>query len=147
MEEINMSKSSGSQLYIKIVSILNIIGGALYLLVGVLAIFGKNVVGDSALIEQTRDATAPAAVTAFIIALIISGAFSLFSGIIGMRAANDPKKAGPLLTLSVISLCVGIAGIVAATIGGGFKVESLIKLVPPALMTWCANNVKKQSDL
>ena len=142
-----MSKSNGSQLYIKIVSILNIIGGALYLLIGVLAIFGKNVVGDSALIEQARDTTAPAAVTAFIIALILSGAFSLFSGIIGMRAANDPKKAGPLLTLSVISLCVGIVGIVAATIGGGFKVESLIKLVPPALMTWCANNVKKQTNL
>ena len=142
-----MSKSSGSQLYIKIVSILNIIGGALYLLIGVLATFGKNVVGDNALIEQAGDSTAPAAVTAFIIALILSGAFSLFSGIIGMRAANDPKKAGPLLTLSVISLCVGIVGIVAATIGGGFKVESLIKLVPPALMTWCVNNVKKQSGL
>ena len=142
-----MSKSSGSQLYVKIISILNIIGGALFLFIGVLAIFGKNVVGDSALIEQARDTTAPAAVTAFIIALILSGAFSLFSGIIGLRAANDPKKAGPLLVLSVISLCVGIVSIVAATIGGGFKVESLIKLVPPALMTWCANNIKKQTNL
>ena len=142
-----MSKSSGSQLYIKIVSILNIIGGALYLLVGVLAIFGKNVVGDNALIEQARDTTAPAAVTAFIIALILSGAFSLFSGIIGLRAANDPKKTGPLIILSTLSLCVGIVGIVAATIGGGFKVESIIKLVPPALMLWCANNVKKQAGL
>ena len=142
-----MSKSNGSQLYIKIVSILNIIGGALYLLIGVLAIFGKNVVGDSALIEQARDTTAPAAVTAFIIALILSGAFSLFSGIIGLRAANDPKKTGPLIILSTLSLCVGIVGIVAATIGGGFKVESIIKLVPPALMLWCANNVKKQAGL
>ena len=142
-----MSKSSGSQLYIKIVSILNIIGGALFLLIGILAFFGKNVVGDSALIEQARDTTAPAAVTAFIIALILSGAFSLFSGIIGLRAANDPKKTGPLIILSALSLCIGIVGIVAATIGGGFKVESIIKLVPPALMLWCANNVKKQADL
>ena len=142
-----MSKSSGSQLYIKIVSILNIVGGALYVLFGILAIFGKNVVGDSALIEQSGDATAPAAVTAFIIALILSGAFSLFSGIIGLRAANDPKKTGPLIILSTLSLCIGIVGIVAATIGGGFKVESIIKLVPPALMLWCANNVKKQAGL
>ena len=142
-----MSKSNGSQLYIKIVSILNIVGGALYVLFGILAIFGKNVVGDSALIEQSGDATAPAAVTAFIIALILSGAFSLFSGIIGLRAANDPKKTGPLIILSTLSLCVGIVGIVAATIGGGFKVESIIKLVPPALMLWCANNVKKQAGL
>ena len=142
-----MSKTSGSQIYIKIVSILNIIGGVLFLLIGILAIFGKYVVGDSALIEQARDITAPAAVTAFIIAMILSGAFSLFSGIIGLRAANDPQKAGPLLILSVISLCTGIAGIVAATMGGGFKLESIIKLVPPALMTWCSNNLKKQSNL
>ena len=40
-----------------------------------------------------------------------------------------------------------IAGIVAATIGGGFKLESIIKLVPPALMLWCANNVKNQTNL
>ena len=138
-----MSKSSGSQLYIKIISILNIIGGALFLLIGILAIFGKNVVGDSALIEQAGNAEA----TAFIIALILSGVFSLISGIIGLRAANDPKKAGPLIILSALSLCVGIAGIVAATIGGGFKLESIIKLVPPALMLWCANNVKNQTNL
>ena len=94
-----MSKSSGSQLYIKIISILNIIGGALFLLIGILAIFGKNVVGDSALIEQAGNAEAPAAVTAFIIALILSGVFSL------------------------------------------------IKLVPPALMLWCAHNVKNQTNL
>ena len=139
-----MSKSSGSQLYIKIVSILNIIGGALFLLIGILAIFGKSVVGDAALIEQARDTTAPAAVTAFIVAMILSGAFSL---IIGLRAANDPKKAGSLIILSALSLCVGIVGIVAATIGGGFKIESVIKLVPPALMLWCANNLKKQTNL
>ena len=48
---------------------------------------------------------------------------------------------------SALSLCVGIAGIVAATIGGGFKLESIIKLVPPALMLWCANNVKNQTNL
>lgn len=82
-----------------------------------------------------------------IIALILSGVFSLISGIIGLRAANDPKKAGPLIILSALSLCVGIAGIVAATIGGGFKLESIIKLVPPALMLWCANNVKNQTNL
>ena len=103
--------------------------------------------GDSALIEQAGNAEAPAAVTAFIIALILSGVFSLISGIIGLRAANDPKKAGTLIILSALSLCVGIAGIVAATIGGGFKLESIIKLVPPALMLWCANNVKNQTNL
>lgn len=29
----------------------------------------------------------------------------------------------------------------------GFKLESIIKLVPPALMLWCANNVKNQTNL
>ena len=36
-----MSKSSGSQLYIKIISILNLIGGAFYILIGIIGFFGK----------------------------------------------------------------------------------------------------------
>ncbi len=31
--------------------------------------------------------------------------------------------------------------------GGNFSIYSLIECVPPALMTWCANNVKKQEKL
>ena len=62
---------SGSQKYIKIIGILNIIGGALYVLIGILGFLGKSVVGNEALIERAGDSSAPAAVNVFVIAMLI----------------------------------------------------------------------------
>ena len=49
------------------------------------------------------------------------------------------KSSGSQLYIKIISIL--------NIIGGGFKLESIIKLVPPALMLWCANNVKNQTNL
>ena len=143
-----MSKTSGSQKYIKIVSILNIIGGAFYILIAILGFLGKGVVGDEALIKEAGgDSTAPAAVNVFLIVLIVIGLLSLIIGILGIRAANDPSKIGPVFTLAVVSLGISVINLFVGIIGGNFSVHSLIECIPPALMTWCANNVKKQVKL
>ena len=139
---------SGSQKYIKIVSILNIIGGAFYVLIGILGFLGKGLVGNEALIEQAGgDSTAPAAANVFLIVMIVIGLFSLIVGILGVRAANDPSKIGPVFILAVVSLIISVVNLFVGVFGGNFSIYSLIECVPPALMTWCANNVKKQEKL
>lgn len=139
---------SGSQKYIKIVSILNIIGGAFYVLIGILGFLGKGLVGNEALIEQAGgDSSAPAAANVFLIVMIVIGVFSLVVGILGVRAANDPSKIGPVFTLAVVSLIISVVNLFVGIFGGNFSIYSLIECVPPALMTWCANNVKKQVKL
>ena len=139
---------SASQKYIKIVSILNIIGGAFYVLIGILGFLGKGLVGNEALIEQAGgDSSAPMAANVFLIVMIVIGLFSLVVGILGVRAANDPSKIGPVFTLSVVSLIISVVNLFVGIFGGNFSVYSLIECVPPALMTWCANNVKKQEKL
>ena len=139
---------SGSQKYIKIVSILNIIGGAFYVLIGILGFLGKGLVGNEALIEQAGgDSSAPMAANVFLIVMIVIGLFSLVVGILGVRAANDPSKIGPVFTLAVVSLIISVVNLFVGIFGGNFSVYSLIECVPPALMTWCANNVKKQEKL
>ncbi len=139
---------SGSQKYIKIVSILNIIGGAFYVLIGILGFLGKGLVGNEALIEQAGgDSSAPMAANVFLIVMIVIGLFSLVVGILGVRAANDPSKIGPVFTLAVVSLIISVVNLFVGVFGGNFSVYSLIECVPPALMTWCANNVKKQVKL
>ena len=139
---------SGSQKYIKIVSILNIIGGAFYVLIGILGFLGKGLVGNEALIEQAGgDSSAPMAANVFLIVMIVIGLFSLVVGILGVRAANDPSKIGPVFTLAVVSLIISVANLFVGVFGGNFSIYSLIECVPPALMTWCANNVKKQEKL
>ena len=138
---------SGSQKYIKIVSILNIIGGAFYVLIGILGFLGKGLVGNEALIAEAGDSNAPIAVNVFLIAMIVVGLFSLIVGILGVRAGNDPSKVGPVFTLSIISLAISVIGLVGSIFNGSFSIYSLIECVPPALMAWCANNVKKQVKL
>lgn len=138
---------SASQKYIKIIGILNIIGGAFYVLIGILGFLGKGFVSNEALIEQAGDSAAPAAVNTFLIVMIVIGLFSLIVGFLGVRAANDPSKVGPVFTLSIVSLVISVANLFVGIFGGNFSVYSLIECVPPALMTWCANNVKKQVKL
>ena len=142
-----MSNTSGSQKYIKIVSILNIIGGAFYILIAILGFLGKGLVSDEALIEQAGgDSTAPAAVTVFLIVMIVIGLLSLVIGILGVRAANDPGKAGPLFKLACVSLGISVINLFVGIFGGNFSVHSLIECVPPAMMAWCSNNLKKQAN-
>ena len=138
---------SASQKYIKIVSILNIIGGALFVLFGILGFLGKGIVGNEALIEEAGDSSAPMIANIFLIFMIASGIFSLIIGILGVRAANDPSKIGPVFILGAISLIISVVNVFVGIFGGNFSVYSLVECVPPALMTWCANNVKKQVKL
>ena len=139
---------SGSQKYIKIISILNIIGGAFYVLIGILGFLGKGLVSNEALIEQAGgDSSAPMAANVFLIVMIVIGLFSLIVGVLGVRAANDPSKIGPVFTLSIVSLAISVINLFVGIFGGNFSLHSLIECVPPALMTWCANNVKKQVKL
>ena len=93
---------SNSQKYIFVISILNIIGGVFYLIIGVLGFMGKSIAGNEALIQQAGEESAPALVTAFIIMMILTGAFSLLLGFLGIRAAKDASKIGPVYILAML---------------------------------------------
>ena len=136
---------SGSQKYIKIIGILNIIGGAFYALIGILGFLGKGIVGNEALVQEVGDSSAPLAANVLFILMIGIGVFYILMGVLGVRAGNDASKIGPVFILSVISLVVGVIGLLVSIFGGSFSIYSLIELIPPALMAWCANNVKKQA--
>ena len=137
--------TSNSQKYIFVISILNIIGGVFYLIIGVLGFMGKSIAGNEALIQQAGEESAPALVTAFIIMIILSGAFSLLLGFLGIRAAKDASKIGPVYILAMLSLIISVVNLFVGIFGGNFLIQSLIEIVPPALMFWCAGNVKKQA--
>lgn len=106
---------------------------------------GKSIAGNEALIQQAGEESAPALVTAFIIMMILSGAFSLLLGFLGIRAAKDASKIGPVYILAMLSLIISVVNLFVGIFGGNFSIQSLIEIVPPALMFWCAGNVKKQA--
>ena len=136
---------SNSQKFIFVISILNIIGGIFYLVIGVLGFMGKSIAGNEALIQQAGEESAPALVTGFIIMIIITGALSIFLGFLGIRAAKDASKIGPVYIVAMLSLIISVVNLFVGIFGGNFSIQSLIEIVPPALMFWCAGNVKKQA--
>ena len=138
---------SNSQKYINIISILNIIGGAIFIVLAIVGFAGKSAVGNAALVEQAGTADAPAMANAFLIGMIASGALSLITGILGIRAAKDATKVKPVFILSAISLAIVVIGLIGSIISGSFSISGLLELVAPGLMFWCANNVKKQAGI
>ena len=84
---------------------------------------------------------------AFLIGMIASGALSLITGILGVRAAKDATKVTPVFVLSAISLAIVVVGLIGSIISGSFSASGLLELVAPGLMFWCANNVKKQAGI
>ena len=142
-----MSKMSGSQKFIYIVSILNIIGGAAYLLFGILAALGVGITGTERLVQETGEQQAGAYAIIFIVILVALGAFSLITGILGVRAAHDASKINPVFILAAISLIISVISLIVAIAEKKFSAATLASVVGPALMLWCANNVKKQTNL
>ena len=142
-----MSKMSGSQKFIYIVSILNIIGGVAYLLFGILAAMGVGIVGTERLVQESGEQQAGAYTVIFIVALIAFGAFSLIMGILGTRAAHDAGKINPVYVLAAISLVISVVNLIMAIVNRKFSATVLASVAGPALMFWCANNVKKQASL
>ncbi len=48
------------------------------------------------------------------------------------------------MILAGLSLAVAVVGLIANIVNGSFAFADLTQLVAPALMLWCASNVKKQ---
>ena len=142
-----MSKMSGSQKFIYIISILNIIGGIAYLLFGILAALGVGIAGTEQLVRETGEQQAGAYAVIFIVLLLVFGAISLITGILGIRAAHDAKKINPVYILAAFSLIISVANLIVAILNQKFSASVLASVVGPALMFWCAANVKKQTDL
>ena len=120
---------------LKVVSILQIILGALTLIVGLLAT-GLFAAGGAA-------GAASAGVVAGLIGLtvvfvILGGVFDILSGIFGLRAAKDASKATPAVVFGAIALVLAVISLIM-----DFGVQSLLGCVIPVLYFVFVLNIKK----
>ena len=72
------------------------------------------------------------------------GLFEIIGGIIGIRAARDATKSGLFYAISLISLILSIVGIIVSIATAGFHFANLTSIILPALMFYCAGNIRKQ---
>lgn len=146
---------SGSQKFLLVISIINIVAGVFIILGSLLLTLTGGVIGSampsdlaSAGIDETDARLATAAFSFLGVAGIFSGALGLLEGILGVRAANDSSKIMPVWVLTLISLILNVVGLIMVIINGTFASQALtyvFALVLAALMFWVANNIKNQA--
>lgn len=138
------------------VSIIEIVSGALSLIAGLMATLAGGVMGG-AVSSMSADQLAEAGVTAadagmlsvatsmMAVILIVAAAVSILEGVLGIRAANDASKIMPVWILAIIGLVGAVITIIVSIANGSFAanaVSNIITLVIDGLMFWIANNIK-----
>ena len=150
---------SGSQKFLLVISVLNIIFAIIGMLGSVGLMLGGSLINLAPASEAANLAAETGMTTSEVGALFaVGGAFALFGsaielimGILGVRAANDNRKIMPVWVISLISLILSIIGIVIGLVNGQFSASAIGSyigsLVGSGLMFWIANNIKRQAGL
>lgn len=118
------------QTFLKVTSILMVIGGIIALLAGVFAILGV-----SALAALMGSAEGTGLLYAGSVLAVVTSVFEILAGAKGLKACRLPGKAGgcvilgiAIVALSMISMAVSVKG------GGEFKIINLVvNLLVPVL--------------
>lgn len=120
---------------LKVVSILQIIFGALTLIIG-LAASGLFAAGGAATGVSAGIVAGLIGLT--VVFVILGGVFDILSGIFGLRAAKDASKATPAVVFGAIALVLAVISLIM-----DFGVQSLLGCVIPVLYFVFALNIKK----
>lgn len=145
-------EGTNEQKIIRIVSIINLIQGAFYFIMGAMFIFGGAFIGTADPATLTTTTTGDVSLTpaemggiaaGVGIIIFITGLVGLIVGILGMRAAKDATKIKPVWIMSIISLVLNIITFVSNLTQGNNILGSLAGVAIACLMFWACNNVKQ----
>lgn len=146
---------SGSQVALKIISILVIILAIISVISGVVA-FAYVASNDPTTTEVATTVknvsfTYGEGAAAIGIFGIIGGIVDFIVGCLGLRGAKDPSKIGPFWVIALIGLVFEVVELILSLISmaqGNIPVDSLgFALVSPCIVAVCfflANNIKKE---
>lgn len=123
------TKTKGTA-FLKVTGILMIIGGAISVIMGIIAALGV-----AALVYISDGTISSVLLYTSVILMIVSAVAELAAGIIGVANCKKPDKAGSCIVLGIIVAVLSVAGTILNSVGGGsFSAFSLILgLVLPVL--------------
>ena len=113
----------------KIVSVLQLICGALMLVLGIVTS------------GMFAAASAESLATLSVVLFVLAGLADILCGVLGLRAAGDGAKATPAIVLGVIALIGGVLNIVMA-----LSVHTVAACVIPVVYFVCALGLKKNAQ-
>lgn len=151
---------SGSQKILRVISIIDIVGGVLMLILGLMTTVAGGLLGGAAgsatldLVEEGIDPSDVGALsmltTALAVIVIVEAIISIIEGVLGLRAAKDATKIMPVWILAIITLVASAIGLIMVFVNGTFAsdgITSICTLVMDGLMFWIANNIKNEANL
>ncbi|MBR5407267.1 MAG: hypothetical protein IKX95_05010 [Lachnospiraceae bacterium] len=135
-----------SRKILKIAGILSIIGGAIGLLVGILAVAGGGILAGYG---EGDDQTSGAIVLIAGVVLLISGIVSLIEGICSTRAAKDTSKIMPAWIFAIIGLIFNGLSFIMNVVQSGFSsaLSGIASIAFSVLIFLAANTIKKEEGL
>ena len=147
---------SGSQKFLLVISIINIVFAVLGILGGILGIMGGALFGAanpqdvSSSLSGTglTQGEASGVVVGLFLVVLLASVIELVVGILGERAANDNQKVMPVWVLAIIDVILYVIGLIAVIVNGTFSsngLSSILSLAFALLLFWVANNIKKQA--
>ena len=114
-------KTKGTD-FLKVTGILMIIGGAISIILGIIAALGV-----AALVYISDGTVSSALLYTSVILMIVSAIAELVAGIIGVANCKKPDKAGSCIVWGIIVAVLSVAGTILNSVGGGsFSAFSLI---------------------
>lgn len=131
--------TNNGQKFLKITSILMIVGGIIAVIAGVIAILGV-----SALAALAGSAEGTGLLYASSILVTISSVIQIIAGAKGLKACKVPKTAGKCATWGIVIAVLSIISMVIGLIGGGdFNITNLaLNLLVPGLYVYGALKTK-----
>ena len=127
------------QKFLKVTSILMIIGGVIAAIAGVIAI-----IGISAIAALTGSAEGTGLLYASSIIVTVASIIQLIAGIKGLGACKDPMKSEGCIKWGIIIAVLSIVSMIIGVVGGGdFNITSLLlNLLLPGLYAYGAVQMK-----
>ena len=136
--ETTKTKGTG---FLKVTGILMIIGGAISVIMGIIA-----AIGVAALAYISDGTVSSALLYTSVVLMIVSAVAELIAGIIGVANCKKPEKAVSCIVWGIIVAVLSVVGTILNSVGGGsFSAFSLILgLVLPVLYIIGAALSKKE---
>lgn len=131
------------QKFLKVTSILIIIGGVIGVIVGILGL-----ISIAALAALSGEGQGMGLYYAAMGLAILASIIQFIAGIKGVGACSDPKKAGSCVKWGIVIVCITVVSIAITLIGGGeLSITSIaLNLLLPGLYTYGALQMKNANN-
>ena len=136
-----------SKTFLKVFGIIDIILGALQVILGVVATAGGGLLASGQVPVEEVETEMPAAIIVVAgVVLLLLGIFSVVEGILSCRAAKDPSKAKPAFVCAIISLVLAAISLISAITSSGSLASPCTSVLINVILVMAANTLRKEGE-